>query len=97
MLTLVHTVISLQVMIPGTKKCPHDWKEEYWGYLMTEHYNHNASRDFVCVDHAPEKGIEGGAPNDNGALFYFAEGRCGSLPCQPYKDGYELSCVVCTK
>ena len=64
---------------------------------MTKHYAHKSQANYVCVDKAPEKGIEGGARNDNGALMYFVEGRCGSLPCQPYKNGYELTCVVCTK
>jgi hypothetical protein len=25
------------------------------------------------------------------------ESHCGSLPCPPYVQGYELTCAVCTK
>ena len=84
-------------MIPGRKTCPAGWNEEYWGYLMNDHYAHKGRTSYACVDHAPEKGIEGGARNDNGALMYYVEGVCGSLPCPSYKDGYELTCVVCTQ
>ena len=46
------------------------------------------------MDHDPEADAAG-YKDDNGALFYRAEGRCGSLPCPAYQDGFELTCVVC--
>ena len=41
--------------------------------------------------------LPGGDNNQDGKLFYMAEGRCGSLTCPPYVDGHELKCVVCSK
>ncbi|XP_078703910.1 uncharacterized protein LOC144928979 [Branchiostoma floridae x Branchiostoma belcheri] len=71
-----------QLMIPARKTCP-----EGWTHHRTE---------FVCMDGEPEV-LPGGEGNDNGALFYPVEARCGSLPCPPYVEGRELTCVVCTK
>ncbi|XP_064620772.1 uncharacterized protein LOC135483706 [Lineus longissimus] len=85
------------VMIPGTNECISGWNMEYWGYLMSSSSGHKAQHTYACVDHAPQKGTEGGAKDEDGAQMHLVEGRCGSLPCQPYKDGHELSCVVCTK
>ena len=36
-------------------------------------------------------------PDNNGALFYTAVGKCGSLPCPPYVNDGELLCAVCTR
>ncbi len=85
------------MMIPAKMSCPTGWTREYHGYLMAEKYDHS-STEFVCVDRHPEY-IPGSAVGKNGVLFYPAEGRCGSgnLPCAPYIDGAELTCVVCTK
>ncbi|XP_072024335.1 uncharacterized protein [Amphiura filiformis] len=89
------------LMIPAMKTCPTGWTEEYHGYLMTDDYRHRR-RDFVCMDRSPESLSGGSSGNQNGALFYPVEGRCGgtnpgNLPCPPYTSGRELSCVVCTK
>ncbi len=64
---------------------------------MTEHYSHT-STEFVCVDRNPEV-LSGSIADNNGALFFPVEGRCddGNLPCAPYINGAELTCVVCTK
>lgn len=85
------------VMIPGTNECVSGWTREYWGYLMSSYHGHKAQHTYACVDHAPQKGTDGGDKDENGALMYHVEGRSGSLPCPPYKDGHELACVVCTK
>ncbi|XP_045169734.2 uncharacterized protein LOC123532375 [Mercenaria mercenaria] len=83
------------LMIPGRNVCYGGWTMEYKGYLMAGHDTHHAT-DFVCVDQEPEALIGGGS-NENGKLFYFTEGRCGSLRCPPYVHGRELTCSVCTK
>ena len=84
------------VMIPARNVCPSGWTMEYKGYLMTEHYNHKGRTQFICVDGEPD--VETGTnANLNGALLYFVEGHCGALPCAPYVQGKELTCVVCTK
>ena len=87
-----------QVMIPGTNKCSSGWTREYYGCLMTSHYNHAHPSDFVCVDVDAEV-VPGSHRDTDGALLYVVEGNCGyaTLPCKPYIHGYELTCVVCTK
>ena len=86
-----------QVMIPGTNKCPSGWTREYYGYLMTSHYDHAHPSEFVCVDVDAEV-VPGSHRDTNGALLYVVQGDCGhALPCKPYIHGYELTCVVCTK
>ena len=70
-------------MVPAKYTCPSGWTTEYYGYLMAEYYNHKRSQ-FTCVD--AELPVAGSSTNHNGFLFYFVEGRCGSLPCPPY-DG----------
>ena len=83
-----------QLMIPAWKQCPTNWTTEYSGYLMSSHHTQKTS-SFVCVDSSPDV-QEGSSPNQNGALWYFVEAACGSLPCPAYVSGRELTCVVCT-
>ncbi|XP_035686189.1 collagen alpha-4(IV) chain-like [Branchiostoma floridae] len=85
-----------KLMIPARNICPTGWTQEYDGYLMAGHYNHPAAKEYVCVDEQPEA-VTGGHANQNGALFYPVEARCGPLPCPNYVEGRELTCVVCTK
>ena len=84
------------VMIPARNVCPSGWTMEYKGYLMAGHQSHKGRSEFICVDGNPTATIGTHASKD-GALLYFVEGVCGSLPCGPYTNGYELTCVVCTK
>ena len=85
-----------QVMIPARNICPSGWTLEYKGYLMSAHHGHNGRTQFICVDGNAEP-TTGSHVNHNGALLYFVESHCGSLPCPPYANGKELTCVVCTK
>ena len=62
---------------------------------MSSHYGRHRTQ-YTCVDIAIKSVTESSA-NRNGLLFYFVEGRCGSLPCPPYDSSRELSCAVCTK
>ena len=82
-------------MIPGKYSCPFGWTREYFGYLMSERYDHKRST-FECMDVDSEP-MEHGQHNHNGALFYNIEVRCGSLLCPPYNPEKELTCAVCTK
>ena len=89
---------SSVLMIPAKNQCHPGWTHEYHGYLSAGYHNHDAASEFVCVDGEAELLKGGGKPaDDNGKLFYFVEGRCGSLQCPPYVNGRELTCVVCTK
>ena len=83
------------LMMPARNDCPSGWTEEYHGYLMTGYHNHKKGYDFICVDEDAEY-VSGTQANKNGALLYIVEGVCGSLPCNPYVAGRELTCAVCT-
>ncbi|KAJ7355021.1 hypothetical protein OS493_028688 [Desmophyllum pertusum] len=86
-----------QIMIPATNKCPSGWTREYYGYLMTSHYDHAHSSEYVCIDEDAEV-VPGTHASTDGALLYTVQVNCGyDLPCKPYIEGHELTCVVCTK
>ena len=82
-------------MVPANYTCPSGWTREYYGYLMAQYFNSHHSQ-FTCVDTA-FKSVAASSADKFGLLFYFAEGRCGTLPCPPYDNTKELSCAVCTK
>ena len=82
-------------MVPAKYTCPTGWTHEYYGYLMAAHSRHPRFQ-FTCMDNA-FKSVAGSSANHDGLLFYFVEGRCGSLPCPPYDNTREFSCAVCTK
>ena len=82
-------------MVPAKYTCPTGWTREYYGYLMSEDNGQGRSQ-FCCVDTAFKSAV-GSSADKNGLLFYFVEGRCGSLPCPPYDNTRELSCAVCTE
>ena len=84
-------------MVPAKYTCPSGWTREYYGYLMSSlHTSNRHHLQYTCMDTA-FKSVTGSSANSNGLLFYFVEGRCGSLPCPPYDNTKELSCAVCTK
>ena len=63
---------------------------------MSGGYGNYAASEYICVDKAAEK-IPGSQANTDGTLLYPVEAVCGALPCPPYTNGRELTCVVCTK
>jgi hypothetical protein len=83
---------SHQIMIPARRECPAGWSREYWGYLLSTHRTYPKGM-FTCVDEAPESA---GAYNGNNWL-YPVESRCPGFKCPPYVNGYEVTCVVCSK
>ena len=86
-----------RIMIPGRNMCPIGWTREYKGYLMAgRHISSRYRTTYTCVDENPDY-TRGTHANLDGALFYFVEGSCGSLPCKPYISGHELTCAVCTR
>ncbi|XP_029647629.1 short-chain collagen C4-like [Octopus sinensis] len=87
---------AIVMMLPARTQCYPGWTAEYSGYLMTEYYGHKGRHEYVCVDYAPEAD-PAGYKNENGVLLYFVQAVCGSLPCPPYVNGQELTCVVCSK
>ena len=86
-----------QMMIPATTKCPSGWTRDYYGYLMTSHYGHKHTSEFVCID-VDAEAVPGGHRDTNGALLFLVQADCNhGVPCVPYIQGHELACVVCTK
>ena len=69
------------IMIPGRNQCYPGWTLEYKGYLVAGASDHTAASEYVCLDDRPEV-LQKGHADEEGKLFYFVEGRCGSLPCQ---------------
>ncbi|XP_048241162.1 uncharacterized protein LOC124124585 [Haliotis rufescens] len=84
------------VMVPARNACFPQWHLEYKGYLFGGATRHSGSSDYVCVDEDPES-IKGGHANKDEHLLYLVESICGSLPCPPYVNGWEMTCAVCTK
>ncbi|XP_071126905.1 uncharacterized protein [Mytilus edulis] len=84
------------IMIPGKTTCNKGWKLQYKGNLATGYAGHAGASTYLCVDFNQEY-IHGGRADDRGYLFYDVVARCGSLPCPPYRNGYPLTCVVCSK
>ena len=64
--------------------------------VMTRSKGHKRTM-YVCLDKYPET-VDGEQRSTNGALMWIVEVQCNrGLPCPPYDDRKELSCVVCTK
>ncbi|WAQ93729.1 hypothetical protein MAR_006200 [Mya arenaria] len=84
---------ATSVKIP--KECFSGWTKEY-KCLIAGDYQHASASEFICLDERPEM-VVGGAVNINGKVFFLAEAVCGSLPCPPYVQGRELTCVMCSK
>ena len=85
-------------MIPGMYKCPLNWTQEYYGYLMADRSTNSHHRStFECVDVAPETVAGGGQGYQDSTQLYFVEPRCGNLPCPPYEEEKEMTCAVCTR
>ena len=84
------------LMIPGRNLCDAGWQTEYTGYLAAEGYGHNRV-EFVCLDETAEPSLNSSPTNQNGAILYAVQTRCGSLKCLPYVDRKDLLCAVCTR
>ncbi|XP_053398751.1 short-chain collagen C4-like [Mercenaria mercenaria] len=89
------TLKSTTLMVPARSNCYPDWKLEYTGYIMANHYVHAGPHNHICVDSQPEFVPNGGEYKLH-HLLYLMEAQCGSLPCPPYVQGRELACVVCS-
>ena len=94
---------SAVLMIPAKQTCPVGWTKEYDGQLASERSFEESSRgsynmfaEFVCVSKGMESRMAGNIDQVAGSL-YVVKVVCGSLPCRPYAQGNEMSCVVCTK
>jgi hypothetical protein len=86
-----------QMMIPGRPDCGSSGYDlMYYGYLASmDEWSDRQPSDYICLDEKPE-GRAGGSGDENNAFIYPVEVQCGSLPCNPYVDGMEVTCAVCT-
>jgi hypothetical protein len=85
-----------KIMLPGRHDCHKTGYDlQYNGYLVSELHTQPGRSEFVCLDGAPE-GRMGGTNNDDQGLIYPVEIGCGSLPCNPFVEGMEMPCAVCT-
>jgi len=86
-----------KLMIPGRPDCgATGYDLQYKGFLVAEAFYAARQRtEFVCLDEAPE-GRSGGSADNNNAVVYPVQAGCGSLPCTPYVEGFEITCAVCT-
>ncbi|VDI02223.1 Hypothetical predicted protein [Mytilus galloprovincialis] len=93
-----HTKIgSSTIMIPGRKDCLADWKKEYTGYLMSGYHGHVSATEYICIDADSER-LKKMSSLKGMSLLYSVAAKCnGVLPCPPYVDGREMTCVVCSK
>ena len=41
-------------MIPGRVNCTEGWSKGYNGYLMSAKYDEAGTRNWICIDNAPE-------------------------------------------
>ena len=87
---------TVLVTIPAVLTCPPNWIKEYAGYLMTEKEKGPSNKVYECVDEDAQA-LPGSYGNHNGALFFPVVSSCTGLPCPPYKPGWQITCVVCTK
>jgi len=84
------------MMFPGRQDCgPSGYDLQYKGFLVSEWHGPRGRSEFACMDTAPE-GLQGGQADNNQGIVYPVEVSCGSLPCNPYVDGLEVTCAVCT-
>jgi hypothetical protein len=85
------------MMVPGRPDCGSSGYDlMYSGFLISQaSYDGRQGSEYVCLDEKPE-GRAGGSGNENNAVIYPVEVECGSLPCNPYVDGLEVTCAVCT-
>ena len=87
---------SAQFVMPGRQDCGDTGFDlQYKGFLVSEANVGRQRGQFTCLDEAPE-GRPGGAGNDDNAVVYPVQIGCGSLPCNPYVDGFEMPCAVCS-
>lgn len=94
--SVCHVLLGTTIMIPGKTTCNKGWKLEYAGNLGAGNLGYPAASTYLCIDSNPDY-IHHGSADKNGNLLYDVVGKCGSLPCPPYREGYPLTCAVCSK
>ena len=78
---------STMLMQPARQTCTTGWSEMYKGLLVTN------KASLLCIDIDSVKESHPGKIND----YHFVRASCDLLPCPPYVDNSNLTCVVCIK
>lgn len=91
-MTTRHTLMT----IPAKYSCPAGWTREYLGYLGSSRKN-NHRVEYICMDYYAQN--RGSNSDDYSVLdIVKVEIQCAySMPCPPYNNYKEVSCVVCSK
>jgi len=84
---------SDKIMIPSHYVCPDSWNNEYNGFIMAGHHNHEGSSMYYCIDENLEQIRSSGGCDSNAKSLYTVRATGSYVP----SDGHALSCVVCTK
>lgn len=80
------------IMIPARITCPVG-RREYYGYLMAQNQDYGT---YECVDIALQFHDGSYHHVEELAQLVPVEASCTGLPCHPYMNHKEMSCVVCT-
>jgi len=87
---------SDKIMVPGRQDCgDFGYDVQYKGFLVAQAHVGRQRGEYLCMDESPE-GRSGGSKSDEQSLVYVVEASCGSLPCAPYVEGFEMPCSMCT-
>lgn len=88
---------SSTILIPARHDCYGNWVKEYDGYLYAGHHTHAAATQYICLDKTPEALDK--SPNWTAKkLLYPVTVNCnGAIPCPPFVNGREVTCVVCSR
>ncbi|XP_052072404.1 uncharacterized protein LOC127710517 [Mytilus californianus] len=85
------------IMIPARKDCYGNLVKEYDGYLYAGYPDHEAASEYICLDKTPEALDKSHSDWTDKKLLYPVRVNCnGAIPCPPYVDGREVTCVVCS-
>jgi hypothetical protein len=85
------------VMIPARKDCYEDWVKEYNGYLYAGHPKHAAASEYICMDETPDVLNKSSTWTGKNLLYPVMVNCNGAIPCPPYVNGREATCVVCSR
>lgn len=78
---------STMLMQPARHTCTTGWSEMYKGLLVA------SKGSLLCIDIGSVQESHAGTINS----YHYVRASCDLLPCPPYVDNSNLTCVVCIK
>ena len=84
-------------MIPARKDWYGDRVKEYNGYLYAGHPADTAASEYICMDETPDVLSKSSSFNGKKILHPVMVKCNGAIPCPPYVNGREATCVVCSR